>query len=403
MNPKRLFFYFFVFLSIVSCSSKDEPLRVVIEKAMSRSAQQYKRMSEYLIDSIGRYPRTYINGKIMTSNTHWWCSGFFPGSLWYLYEYSNDKDILNYAKIYTERLRKEMYETDNHDIGFMIFCSYGNGYRLTGNEDYASVIDTACISLSSRYQENMELIRSWDFNKKIWQYPVIIDNMMNLEMLMWGAEKFNNDYFKSIAINHADKTIYHHFRKDYSSYHLVSYDTITSLPHVKQTHQGYSDESAWARGQAWGLYGYTYMYRFTKDIKYLEMASNIAKFMINHPNMPSDMIPYWDYNAPNIPNEERDASAAAVMASALLELSEYVTADEKKEFIRVAEKQIRTLSSNEYLAEEGDNGLFILKHSVGSKPFKKNGPFYGEVDAPLTYADYYYLEAMIRWLNLNKQ
>lgn len=402
MDPRRLFFYFFVSLFMVGCTSKEEPMRVVIEKAMSRSAQQYKRMSEYLIDSIGRYPRTYINGKIMTSDTHWWCSGFFPGSLWYLYEYSKDNDILNYAKIYTERLRKEMYETDNHDIGFMIFCSYGNGYRLTGNEDYASVIDTACISLSSRYQENMGLIRSWDFNKKIWQYPVIIDNMMNLEMLMWGAKKFNNDYFKRIAINHADKTMHHHFRKDYSSYHLVSYDTITSLPHVKQTHQGYSDESAWARGQAWGLYGYTYMYRFTKDIKYLDMARNIAKFMISHPNMPSDMIPYWDYNAPNIPNEERDASAAAVMASALLELSEYVTADEKKEFISVAEKQIRTLSSNEYLADEGDNGLFILKHSVGSKPFKENGPFYGEVDAPLTYADYYYLEAMIRWLNLNK-
>src|SRR5690606_944013 len=272
----------------------------------------------------------------------------------------------------------------------MIYCSFGNGYRLTQNKKYEEVMLTAAKSLSTRYNPQVGLIRSWDHNKENWQYPVIIDNIMNLELLLWASDYSGDEKFKQIALSHADKTIQHHFRPDYSSYHVVSYDTISGIPHLKQTHQGFSDESSWSRGQAWGLYGYTYLYRETKDQRYLQQAKNIANYLVNHPHMPKDYIPYWDYNIPDIPNTYRDVSASTLMASALIELSEFVDKSLAQKYMQVVETQIRTLSTPAYTAKLGENGCFILKHSVGSYPAKS------EVDVPLTYADYYYLEALSR-------
>nr|WP_319511893.1 glycoside hydrolase family 88 protein [uncultured Draconibacterium sp.] len=349
-------------------------------------------MAAELKDSKGKLPKTIDEkrGELITSESWWWCSGFFPGTLWYLNEYYSEDKIKEYAEMYTARIEQEKYTTSNHDVGFMLYCSFGNGLRLEGTPSYEDVLLTGSRSLITRYNPKVGLIRSWDFNKDVWQYPVIIDNMMNLEMLMWAFKTTQDSTFYNIAVSHTNKTMENHYRDDYSCYHVVSYDTITGDPEKKQTHQGAFDQSVWARGQAWGLYGFTMMYRETGLQKYLEQARNIAEFMISHPNMPEDMIPYWDYLAPEIPNEERDASAAAVMASALIELSDYVQEDLKEEFLGVAEKQIRTLASAEYLAEPGTNGNFILKHSVGSKPHNS------EMDVPLTYADYYFLEALIR-------
>jgi hypothetical protein len=213
---------------------------------------------------------------------------------------------------------------------------------------------------------------------------------MNLELLLWAAKQSGDSTFKKIVLSHADKTIKNHFRPDYSAYHVVSYDTITGRPCLKQTHQGYSDESAWSRGQAWGFYGYTCLYRETKNERYLEQAKNIANFLIHHPNMPEDYIPYWDFDTPEIPNTPRDASAACIMASALVELSDYVNTELAHEYMKVVRKQIHTLASPEYTTTLGKNGCFILKHSTGAYPFKS------EIDVPLTYADYYYLETLTR-------
>ena len=262
--------------------------------------------------------------------------------------------------------------------------------RTGGDARYKEVLLTGAGSLATRYDARVGLIRSWDHNRENWQYPVIIDNMMNLELLVWASEHSDDPTWKEMALSHADKTMKHHFRPDYSSYHVVSYDTITGLPHKKQTHQGYSDESAWSRGQAWGLYGYTYLYRETKEARYLEQAKNIAAFLLNHPRMPDDCIPYWDFDSPDIPDTPRDASAACIMASALTELSDYVDAPLANRYRQVVEKQIRTLASPEYTAAPGENGCFILRHSTGAYPF------HSEVDAPVTYADYYYLEALVR-------
>ena len=335
-------------------------------------------------------PKSILDGKLETSDYSWWCCGFFPGELWYLYENTPTEELKKYAEMYTDRIEEVKNITYSHDVGFMLNCSYGNGLRLTGNPAYKEVLITGANSLATRYNPRVGLIRSWDFNKDKWQYPVIIDNMMNLELFTWTTRATGEERFREMAISHADKTLQNHFRPDYSCYHVVSYDTITAQPHIKQTHQGAADESAWARGQAWALYGYTMMYRETGLPAYLEQARHIAQYLMNHPAMPADKIPYWDFDAPGIPNVPRDASAAAVMASALIELGQTDGGDFGKQCMQFAEQQIRSLSSPEYLAEPGTNCDFALMHSTG------NFPGNSEVDVPLSYADYYYVEALLR-------
>jgi len=339
-------------------------------------------------------PRTIdTTGALVTAKSSWWTSGFFPGSLWYLYEYTKDDKYKAFASEMTARIEKEKYNKGTHDLGFMLFCSFGHGLRLTGAEAYNEVLLTGAKSLSTRFRPDIGCIQSWNSSKK-WQYPVIIDNMMNLEFLMWAFKKSGDSSFYKICVTHSDTTIKNHYRPDYSSYHVVSYDTVTGKVEKKQTHQGAADESAWARGQVWGLYGFTVMYRETRLERYLTQAENIAGFLINHPNLPADKIPYWDFNAPGIPNALRDASAGSIMASALIELSQYTDSSSSKKYLEIAETQIRALASPEYLAKPGENGFFILKHGVGHLPGKS------EIDVPLTYGDYYFIEALLRYRDL---
>ena len=369
----------------------------LIDDRLAKATSKAITMAKSLNNDKLLLPKTFENGKLITAQSKWWTSGFYPGQLWYLYENKPSSELKAIAEDFLSRVEIEQYTTDNHDVGFMIFCSFGNAYRITKNEKYKPVILQAASSLSTRFDDRVGLIKSWN-STKTRQYPVIIDNMMNLELLMWASKNSANKKFEEISLSHADKTIKNHFREDFSTYHLVSYDTISGNPHLKQTVQGFADNSAWARGQGWALYGYTMMYRETGDVKYLKQAESIAQFLINHPNLPKDGIPYWDFNAPNIPKAFRDASAGALMASALIELSQ-LSKDKKnsKTYLQMAKKQIVSLSSPAYFAEQGTNGNFILKHSVGSLPGKL------EVDTPLTYADYYYVEALTRLKKLLKK
>jgi hypothetical protein len=336
------------------------------------------------------------NGSVYLVNAEDWTSGFFPGSLWYGYELTGDESFKKSAIQYSDLLKEIQYFKEDHDMGFRMYCSYGNELRLLNDTlKVAPLLVTSSETLSSRYSDKTKSIRSWDAGS--WSYPVIIDNMMNLELLFWASKFTGNPKYKDIAINHANTTMKNHFRTDYSSYHVVSFNRETGEVESKGTLQGYSDASAWARGQAWGLYGYTIMYRFTKDQKYLNLAKHIAAYIINHPNKTKDLIPYWDYNAPTIPNVPRDASAAAITASALLELSTMVEGKDKKSYFNFAETILKNLSSPNYLAKKGENGGFILKHSVG---FLVKGV---DVDSPINYADYYYLEGIVRYLNLQKK
>jgi len=337
-------------------------------------------------------PRSFIHGKLKLVKPDDWTSGFFPGSLWYLYEYSGDAKWQTAASNYTARLENIQNFRGHHDVGFMLGCSYGNGYRLTHDPAYRAVLLQGARSLSSRFSPQVGLIRSWDFGK--WKYPVIMDNMMNLELLMWAARESGESGFSNIATQHADKTLLNHFRTDGSSFHLVDYNPTNGTVTRKQTVQGFADTSAWARGQAWGLYGFTMMYRETRRPEYLAQAGRVARFIMNHPRLPADKIPYWDFDATNLPSAPRDASAAAIMASALLELSGYVEADFARECRQLARQQLLSLSKPPYLAKRGKNGGFLLQHSVGHMPEKS------EIDVPLNYADYYFLEDLLRYRHL---
>lgn len=378
-----------------AAAQSEEPMSQVIERGLQRAASQSLLMANSLKDKQDLLPRTYENGQLKTIRYDHWVSGFFPGVLWMLYENNGDEQFRTYAELFTDRVEPAKKLTNTHDLGFMLFCSFGQGYRLTGNQHYLDVISEGTHSLLTRWNPKLGVIRSWDFGKQ-WQYPVIIDNMMNLEMLCFMTHKFSDPRYQKIAETHAKTTIKNHFRKDYSTFHVVSYDTITGKPHAKNTAQGYADGSAWARGQAWGLYGYTMMYRETGNRLYLKQARKIATFLMNHPRLPADKVPYWDYDAPDIPNAKRDASAAAIMASALIELSQLDHSKMAPQWLALAEKQLRSLSSPAYLAEEGEQGGFILKHGLGHMPEKN------EIDVPLTYGDYYYVEALMRLKKLLK-
>ncbi len=385
----KIFIILLAVIGFYSCSVNKE-IQTDFSELTSELSEQMKVLVREIPDD--KVPRSYPDengGYWMVGNNDWTC-GFPAGSFWFLYEFTNDEFWKNTALENTVKLEGVQYRTNTHDLGFMVFCSYGNAYRITGNEQYKEVIIEASETLIERFNPITGVIRSWDFGT--WQYPVIVDNMMNLEMLFWASEETGDEKFRKVALSHADVTLENHYRDDWSSVHVVDYDTLTGEPVIKQTHQGLSDESAWARGQAWGFYGYTMCYRETGDERYLEAAENIGNFLLE--NLPEDNVFFWDFNDPNIPDAPRDASAAAITASALYDLS--TLSDQGDTWLKAANQIMESLTSDKYRATGGSNGGFIVKHSVGNLPSSS------EVDVAINYADYYYLEALKRQQELLK-
>ncbi len=391
MKPHHIALGAGIALTLFSCSTKGTG--DLVSKSFEYADLQLRTaLSE--IDTVKTdrmYPCTLADdGSLKLVRPYDWRSGFFPGELWYMYEYTQDEFWKEQAERYTDSLEVLRTFTGTHDLGFMLYCSYGNAYRLNPAEEYKQILLDGADALISRFNPAVGCIRSWDHGK--WQFPVIIDNLMNLEYLFWAAKASGDSTYYNIAVKHADTTLKNHFREDNSSFHVVDYDPQTGLVLQRCTHQGYSDESSWSRGQAWGLYGYTMCYRETGDERYLDQAEKIAEFIMSNPNMPEDHVPYWDYDAPGIPDEPRDASASAVTASALYELSGYSSlhGSEYKDF---ADSILESLYES-YRNPEGEVHGFLLRSSTSHKMAGI------EVDAPLNYADYYFLEALLRKKNL---
>ena len=355
---------------------------------MNFLCQQLERYSLTFKDSLRTHPQAYKLGKRRLCGLLDWTSGFFPGTLWYTYELTGDNALKTQAVKYTNMLNPVRYYTGTHDLGFMINCSYGNAKRLSPNDTISAVMVETAENLCSRFNEPIGAIRSWDFGT--WNFPVIIDNMMNLDLLFTASKMTGNPKYKDIAIKHAQTTMKHHFRPDYTCWHVISYNNDGTVER-RQTHQGKNDDSSWARGQAWAVYGYVSCYRETGDKEYLDFATKIADMIMARVKT-DDAIPLWDYDAPEGEGTPRDASAASVTASALIEMSTMVP--DGKKYLDYAEKILKSLSSDAYLAKAGDNQGFILMHSTGSLP---NG---SEIDTPLNYADYYYMEALKRFMDL---
>lgn len=370
-----------------------------LDKSCEQSLLMYSRLKSMpglLAD------RTDRQGAFLPAFPYQWTSGFFPGTLWYLYAYSARQDIKDAAAQMTQRLEQQQYNTDTHDIGFMMNCSYGAAYKATSDTLYSKVLLQSAQSLSKRYDSTVGCIRSWE-PKNGWDYIVIIDNMMNLELLMDASEISQNKDFSQIAISHADKTDKNHFRADGSCFHVVNYDSVGGKVISQNTCQGLADGSAWSRGQGWAVYGYTMMYRETGEKRYLNRAIKSARYILDQPQTPDDGVVFWDYDAPDAKDSfecrdgleiPRDASAAAVIASAFIELSTYVKDKSfAKELVEYAARALASLSGPNYFAAVGDNNLFILKHSTINRP-KDN------YDTAVVYADYYYIEALLRYLSL---
>lgn len=384
---KKTLILLFAAVLAVSCQ---ESMKQLTDRVFEVAEYQFTEMDKTLTDT--NVPKSTRFGVLVPSETKSWTSGFYPGSLWYVYMYTGNENTKALAEKNTEKLYIETQRVRSHDIGFMVNCSYGNALRITGDEKYREPYINAAKLLTTRFNPTVGLTQSWNItpSRKQWKFPVIIDNMMNLELLTQAHKMSGIDSLLTVAVTHANTTMKNHFRPDYTTWHVVDYDPETGDIRMKVTHQGYSDDSAWSRGQAWAVYGYTMMFREVGDEAYLALAENIARMLLDR--LPEDGIPYWDFDSPDIPDAQRDASAGAIMASSFIELAGY-TQDKalSKALMEMAETQIRTLASPEYLAEKGRNGFFLLKHSVGSYPSDT------EVNVPLTYADYYFLEALLRY------
>ncbi|MDA3812409.1 MAG: glycoside hydrolase family 88 protein [Spirochaetaceae bacterium] len=359
------------------------------EKIFTITGNHLKNMISSMGDTIKNPRSSEADGSVRYVESKDWTSGFFPGCLWFQYEFTEDTFWKEMAEKYSSLLEGEQFDNSNHDVGFKMFCSYGNGFRLKDGESYKKILIESATTLASRYNSITRCIRSWDHNRDKWEFPVIIDNMLNLELLFWASKESGQSNYFEIAKSHALTTLANHFRIDNSCYHVVDYNASTGLVQHKHTHQGYSHKSAWARGQAWAIYGYTMCYRETGIKEFLHQAVKVTDFVMNHKNLPEDGIPYWDFDDPAIPKAPRDASAAAVICSGLYELYQFLGNDGIK-YRDFADSIFKNLTSREYLAEIGENNNFILKQSTGN--FNKDD----EVDKPLIYADYYFMEAALR-------
>lgn len=389
-------------LIMSACGVTTDTLEV--DRELAYCHDQVCRSIESLTQPDGTIDYNLIPRNILAGETKWnqrkaddpseWCNGFWPGILWYTYEASGDETIRKEAERYTESLeylsRRPAYD---HDLGFLVFCSFGNGWRLTERDDYRQVIINTADSLATLFNPQVGTILSWPRNVEMFGgHNTIMDNMINLEMMMWASRHGGSPRLAQIAISHADKTMNCHFRPDYTSYHVAVYDTLSGDLIRGCTHQGYSDDSMWARGQAWAIYGFTVMYRFTHFERYLEFVQQVADVYLAQ--LPADGVPYWDFNDPMIPSSPRDASSAAVVASALLELSTYLPKEKGEQYVDAAEKMLRSLSSVNYQSRK--KNLAFLLHSTG------NLPAGSEIDASISYADYYYIEALLRMKRLQQ-
>lgn len=387
-------------------------LRAAIPEIFAKSAAHYKvldaaataRMDKGKVGSkLLPYSYNRSKGELDMRDVSWWTSGHYPGTLWYLYEATGDEFFKDRAIVWTEMLEPHKSNSTHHDTGFLMYCSYGNARRILKTDRYDAILFETAGSLAKRFSEDLGLIRSWGQIGDKTNFLVIPDNMMNLELLEWASKHPNKSFedacgkaafYDKVARSHASVTMKHHFRKDGGTYHVLNYDQRPGFLGVVQEirrGQGLSCETAWSRGQSWAIYGYTMMYRETGDRSYLEFAQKVSDFAINNPNMPEDGVPFWDYGAPG---EERDSSAAAVMACGLLELSGYVGGEKGASYRAFAVKQLASLASPAYFSEGDEVGHWLLKHSVAHKPGGE------EVDVPLNYADYYFLEALLRLKNM---
>jgi unsaturated chondroitin disaccharide hydrolase len=403
-KPQSLTCFNYLALIIVSClagcsTGTNSQEKLSLTASAWNAAEVLEKTSGKISDNLAvtnpdkPFPRSIKGGVVEYVAAPDWTSGFYPGTLWYLYAANNQADFRKAAQTWTALLEEEQFNTNDHDIGFQIGSSYGNAYKFTCEEEYLPIILQSARSLTKRFNPKVGAIKSWN-PRNGWQYPVIIDNMMNLELLFEATRLSGDSSYYKVAYQHAMTTHENHFRDNSSSYHVINYDSVSGEILSRQTHQGAADSSAWARGQAWGLYGYTMAYRYTQEPVFLQRAKDIAAFIISR--SPKNGIPPWDFDLSKEEEHPTDASAAAITASALLELQLY-DQENSETYKKSAENILRTLSEAPYLLAASDATPFIIDRSTGHKPHNS------EINVPINYADYYFVEGLYRFSHLGEQ
>ena len=319
-----------------------------------------------------------------------WTSGFYPGCLWYAFEMSKDPQFEHWARQWTASLENEKINGETHDLGFKFMCAFGNGLRMGKGpvySKYQDIILTAANTLSKLYNPKLGCLRSnWDKLTIENSFPVIIDIMMNLELLFWASENGGPSYFADYARSHAITTCRDFVRPDGGTYHIVRYDKNTGKIINKGTIQGAGDETTWSRGHAWGQYGMVVAYRYTKEKQFLDMAMQLADYFLR--NLPEDHVSAWDFQSDI---KYRDVSATCIVTSALFEMVNYIENDSlKKHYQKEAEAMLISLCSPPYFTA-GLKTNCLLDHSTHHLPINSN------VDVPAIFADYYFLEALVRY------
>jgi chondroitin AC lyase len=400
-------------LAFATCAFAQQDEKDFVKDNMDFATKQVIFMLAGTDSAENKFPHSmYKNGQMAKGDADWWTSGFFPGLLWYLSEWNGNSGMAAIARLWTQKLEPIKNYTGNHDVGFMINCSFGNAYKSHPNEVDKDVLVTAARSLSTRFSKVTGVIKSWNsftswYDGRRYDYPVIIDNMMNLELLFVASRLSGDESLRQTAVSHAEHTMLNQVRKDGSTFHVTLYDPQTGRFIGGDTSQGYASNSTWSRGQGWSIYGFTVCYRETHDRRFLQTATRCTDYFLNNANLPSDMVPWWDFNAHergytpgvksnacHVPTNYRDASAAAIVSSALLELSTYVKGSRSARYRAAAVSMLHSLASPTYRAEAGKNGGFTLMHCTGALPQNS------EIDVPLIYADYYFVEALTRYWHL---
>lgn len=323
-----------------------------------------------------------------------WTSGFYPGCLWYAYELSGNEKFEKWARQWTASIEHEKFNMETHDLGFRFMCTFANGLRLGNNseyDDYKDIILTAASSLSKRYNRKIKCLSSnWDMLEIENSFPVVIDIMANLNILFWAAENGGTKYYKDYALNHARKTYRDFVRSDGGTYHIVRYNKENAEIINKGTLQGDGDETTWSRGHAWMVYGLVETYAYTGEKDILNMAIKMSDYFIEH--LPDDQVSIWDFQSEI---DYRDVSASSIVTSALFRLANQVEGkDLKEKYSAQAAGMLTSLCKPPYFIEN-INSNCILDHSVQYLPINSN------VDVPAIFADYYFLEALVRYKKSN--
>ena len=412
MKIGRIFFLvsaLFLVNGMMAQNKLDAKQGLDVDKQLQYCHKQVCRALEELKQKDGSYdytmePRNILKGdkqkgwNCRKATPEEWCDGFWPGILWMDYQNTKDEAVRKAAEGYTESLKGIAYRPCyDHDIGFLMFCSYGKGYEVNHSQEYKNVILASADSLATLFNPIVGTILSWprEVKPRNWPHNTIMDNMMNLDMMFWAARNGGNKLLHDLAVTHAKTTMQNHFRPDGSCYHVAVYDTINGNLIKGVTHQGYSGDSMWSRGQSWAIYGYTMVYRYTRNKMFLDFAQKVTDIYIKRLKETSDdFIPLWDMDdSRGTMGAPKDVSAACVVADALLELQKYVGGEKGEEYKQFALQTLAQLSTSKY--QSGKKNVAFLMHSTGHHPAGS------EIDASIIYADYYYLEALNRVKNIS--